>query len=121
MRGPLPLSDGEFAAVRAQVLARISRRRVQVWRYAFAASLVVLIVSFLVARVPAVAPPLTRRFAPPSPHVVVRESPSPRVSGEKVAEGRMRGRRHKPKPPTAIARLEIQTADPNIRIIWIPN
>lgn len=119
MRGPLPLSDGEFAAVRAQVLARIGRRRVQVWRYAFAASLVLLIVSFLVARVPAVAPPLTRRVVGRGP--LVRESPSPRVSGEKVAEARMRGRRHKPKPPTAIARLEIQTADPNIRIIWIPN
>ena len=125
MRGPLPLSDRDFAAVRAGVLAKIGRRRVSVWRYAVAAAALALVSTF-VARVPAVAPPLTRRFAPPSPHVVGRgtlkvpEGPSPRVSGEKVAEGRMRGRRHRAKPP-AVARMEIQTADPNVRIIWIAN
>jgi hypothetical protein len=43
--------------------------------------------------------------------------------GEKVAEGRMRGRHHPPKHshthPTQVARIELHTADPDIRIIWI--
>jgi len=28
---------------------------------------------------------------------------------------------HHPKPSPQVARMEIQTADPNVRIIWITN
>lgn len=70
MRGPLPLSDDDFREVRAKVLARMERRRVPVWRFAFATAVVVLAVWLALPRPTVhVAQPATPRvaagFSPP--------------------------------------------------------
>src|SRR5204863_4545963 len=52
MRGPLPLSDADFTAVRAAVLARISRRTPYASYLALAASVVVAVVAAVVVRQP---------------------------------------------------------------------
>jgi hypothetical protein len=120
MRGPLPLSDSDFAAVRAKVLAEIERpRRSYGWYFALAASVAVAVLSMVAARRPVtVGPPIARGFAAPGPAALLP------ARGEKVAEGRMRDRHH-PKPakthPIQVARIELHTADPDIRIIWITN
>ena len=124
MRGPLPLDDHDFASIRAQVMARIERpRRAPLWRVAFA-SLVLAVLSIVVGRQPAVRPspgaprhplPLTRERGE-----VARIAPLPRQR-ERVAEGRVRVTHHHKPPPQTVARIELQTADPNVRIIWITN
>ena len=123
MRGPLPLDDADFAAIRAQVMAKIDGRRLPLWRFAYAA-LVVAVFSIVVGRQPAVRPspgasryplPLTRERVA----VVAAVAPLPRA-GEGGAKRRVRVAHH-PKPSPQVARMEIQTADPNVRIIWITN
>ena len=127
MRGPLPLDDADFAAIRAQVMAKIDGRRLPLWRFAYAA-LVVAVFSIVVGRQPAVRPspapfaslrghplPLTRERVA----VVAAVAPLPHA-GEGGAKRRVRVAHH-PKPSPQVARMEIQTADPNVRIIWITN
>jgi hypothetical protein len=132
MRGPVPLTDADFAAIRASVLARIeTRRRPNGWYFALAASVLVAMLSMIVARQPVVAPPSSAPFAALRGHLlpVTREEavayqrPSPASAGEGGAKRRVRVAHHrKPhRPPTAVARIELQTADPDVRIIWITN
>jgi hypothetical protein len=142
MRAPLPLDDHDFADIRAQVMARIETpRRAPLWRVAFAA-LTLALLSIVVGRLPAARPspgasrhplPLPRErgaevaVAPPSPLRLTREreaialvAPLPRA-GEGAAKRRVRvAHHHKPSVPQ-LARIEIQTADPDVRIIWITN
>ena len=119
-RGPLPLSDDDFAAIRASVLARIGRRRPYAAILALAASVAVAILSAVVARqpvvvqrmshhaivIPSVARDLGARAAHPTPTQVPRYA-------------RHDGRHRKAHPVAQVARIEIHTADPNVRIIWI--
>jgi hypothetical protein len=133
MRGPVPLTDADFAAIRASVLARIeTRRRPYGWYFALAASVVVAMLSMIVARQPVVAPPSSAPFAAlrghllpltPEKDAVAYQRPSPASAGEGGAKRRVRVAHHR-KPhraPTAVARIELQTADPDVRIIWITN
>jgi hypothetical protein len=130
MRGPLPLSDSDFAAVRASVLARIDRpRRPYGWMLALATSVVVAVLSFVVARQPMpVARPLTRPSATLSPLRGARgtrvtpppSAPLP-LAGEGAAKRRVRVAHHRKHAKTQLARIEIHTADPDVRIIWITN
>ena len=118
MRGPVPLSDDDFAAVRAAVLSRIAQRRRAPWGElaALAASAIVAVVSFVAARRTIVVP----RSAP---HVVVsvaRRPPTP-ILPPRFARGQddKPHRKHHKAAPTQLARIEIHTADPDVRIIWI--
>jgi hypothetical protein len=123
LHSPQPLRDADFAAIRARVRGEIAARRqhgsawLLLWRIAFAASLIVLLVPHTrdgvwIAEAPAAALPA----ALPAP---------PSQSGNSVAavQTPKRTPKHhrKPKrePETAISRIEIHTADPDIRIIWI--
>jgi hypothetical protein len=126
MRGPLPLDDADFAVVRGKVMAKIEepRRAPFIWRFAFAA-LVLCVLSFVMARRP-VAPPSSaapRHLLPlMREKEVVVSVPLSRPAGEGGAKRRVRVAHHrKSRPPTAVARMEIQTSDPDVRIIWITN
>ena len=126
MRGPLPFSDSDFAAIRASVLARIDRpRRRYGWMLALAASVVVAVLSVAVVRQPVVRPssaasrhllPQTREKA-----AVAYQRPSPAPAGEGGAKRRVRVAHHRKHATPQIARIEIHTADPDVRIIWITN
>ena len=127
MRGPLPLTDSDFAAVRANVLAKISRRTPYGWYLAFAASIAVAVLSVVVARQPIPVPrPLTRPSATLSPLRGARETrvassaPLP-LAGEGGAKRRVRVAHHRKHAKTQVARIELHTADPDVRIIWITN
>ena len=146
MRGPLPLTDRDFAEVRAGVLARLRRRRTYrfEWGLAFAA-LALVVLSFFVAQVPVPAPPAPHVMASAPPVIASVPSVIPSVArdlgggaerhppaqvpryarddgGNARGDGGRNGRRkhRQPKRPQ-VARIEIHTADPNIRIIWIAN
>ena len=130
MRGPLPLSDSDFAAVRASVLARIETRHRAPWGElaALAASVAIAVLSVVVARRPIVVPAS-------APHVIpsvardlgAREAPRPRhtptpVPPLRVAQGRHdKPHRHHHPPAAHVARIELHTTDPNVRIIWFTN
>ncbi len=133
LRTPNPLNEFDYAAVRARVHSKLAERRRWWWLFRFASAFAatVLVMLSLIPVDPAVPSPGLR---PPSPRtrgegrsqLASVESPSPRVRGEgarRVDEGRRhRPRRHKriePAAVTAASRIEIHTADPDIRIIWI--
>ena len=167
MRGPLPLTDRDFAEVRAGVLARLRRRRTYrfEWGLAFAA-LALVVLSFFVAQVPVPAPPAPHVIASAPPVIasvpsVIASVPSvipsvpsvipsvardlgggaerhppaqvPRYARDDGGNarddggnarddgGRNGGRKHRQPKRPQVARIEIHTADPNIRIIWIAN
>ena len=136
VRGPLPLDDANFAAIRANVMAKIGAKRPRpfAWYFAFAASVAIAVLSIVVATQPAVKPatrPLTRPSATLSPlrgaraleALLPREREKVPLSERSESKGRMRVVRkhpHRPTPP-AVARMEIQTSDPDVRIIWITN
>jgi hypothetical protein len=132
-RGPLPLDDSDFAAIRAKVMAKIDAplpRFVFAWRFAFAAS-VIAVLSVLIGRQPAVAP------APGKPRILVTAAPTPPLQPQpapvavKVAPEPLEhlpARAHispikatRQPVEVAAARIEIQTSDPDVRIIWISN
>ncbi len=127
MRGPLPLNDDDFAEIRKAVLARIERRRRTPWGelMALAASVVVAILSVVVARQPMVMPLGAPHYtviptlsAAKGRDLVAREARRPPTQVPRYA------RHDKPRKrprPTQLARIEIHTADPDIRIIWITN
>jgi hypothetical protein len=127
MRGPLPLSDSDFAAIRASVLARIDRpRRPYGWMLALAASVMVGVLSVLIIRQPAVAPPSGVRASRPHPATVsvagIAAAPrtTPHTKKQRRETRRWSGRDAR-TPKAQIARIEIHTADPDVRIIWITN
>jgi hypothetical protein len=127
MRGPLPLNDADFAAIRASVRARIERpRRAFGWYLAFAASVVVAVLSAVVARQPVARPADGVRASRPHPATVsvagITAAPhvSPHPKQQRRETRRWSGREAR-TPVVAVARIEFQTADPDIRIIWITN
>lgn len=136
-RGPLPLTDADFARIRANVLAEVRPRRrpfAFALRFAFAALMVAFAgaVSWNALRVPAVdfpppsqpQPHITRTFPVPplpaaegsAPSTIVRRVPRRLPAVEPVAAPLI-----VPPPLAQPVRMEIQTADPDIRIIWLPN
>jgi hypothetical protein len=118
VREPLPLSDADFAEVRAAVMARISRRRTPAgWYFAFAASVVVAVLSIVTARQPIVMPRASHHpLVIPSVarDLGVREAHRPPTL-------MVRSAHHDKRPAAVVARIEIHTADPDVRIIWITN
>ena len=120
MRGPLPLSDADFAEVRAAVLARISRRTPYAWYLAFAASVVVAVMSVVVARQPIVVQPVSHHVVIPSVARDLGERVARRTPSQ-VPRYARHDKPHRKHPTPQLARIEIHTADPDVRIIWITN
>jgi hypothetical protein len=132
-RGPLPLTDADFARIRANVLAEVrTRRSFFAFRFAFAslAAVFAVVISWNALRVPVLelAPPSQPRphlaFTIPVPPLPAAEErrtvPPRRPPAEAVAAPRITPAIvHQPESQPV--RLEIQTADPDIRIIWLPN
>ena len=131
-----PLSDADFAAIRARVKSRIREPRgvPLLFRFAFAMLLVVAFVPYVQHRAPQV--PVTVKqvalvsggaagFSPPNVPAVVKPVANP-PGGLKPAAPRRRPAKSRRRPiasapAPALARIEYQTADPEIRIIWIVN
>jgi len=82
------------------------------------------VLSFMVARVPAAAPPQGVRASRPQPAAVsaagVTETPPAQTTRRRETR-RRRGRDARTPVAVAVARMEIQTADPDVRIIWLTN
>jgi hypothetical protein len=120
LRTPNPLTEFDYAAVRARVHAELARKRrpwLMMFRFAAAFAAAVLVVLAMIPVEPAQAPSGVRRrqsplFLPPQP---VRAATSV-AALQTVHRKRRRPAR---KETTAVARIEIHTADPDIRIIWI--
>jgi len=116
-RGPLPLEDRDFAEVRRNVMSRIGRRPVAIPITLAAAAVLALIIVLLpqpritvppphrapVVAVPVPAPPPVA--APPPVKVARKEKPVRKSTGA--------------PPPDSEITMNIETADPNVRIIWI--
>jgi len=124
-RGPLPLGDRDFVEIRKNVVSKIGRRRVVplVFQLAAAAAAVVVLAFLLIPRptVPnkiPIIPKATSAVAPPKEPAVVAEvpvekhAPKPHRKTEQIAS--VGG-----PPQDSQIYLDIQTSDPNVRIIWI--
>lgn len=134
-RSRQPLNDGDFAAIRANVLATIAARNERrllpiVMRFAVAAAVVIAVGSaFFVRRAAPIAvttkapvPAIVTSHATPPPPIVVAVTTKP---PEAPVALRPRHRRlpHSEGVTTVAShqniRMEFQTSDPDVRIIWI--
>ncbi|HKB78336.1 MAG TPA: hypothetical protein VKH35_01345 [Thermoanaerobaculia bacterium] len=131
-RGPVPLDDRDFAEVRGSVLAKIERRPLfpTVFRFAAAAAVAAVLVFVLIpgrTPIPSRPPALATKPAAVAPVL----PPAPAMPAEAVASKQPMNSKSEPKP-LAVAEngappsdmdmtIQIQTADPNVRIIWIAN
>jgi len=134
LRTPVPLNEFDYAAVRARVHAKLARRSPWplMFRFASAFAGVVLGVMALIPKEPARAPVGVLRasgprvlgssgLTPEKPSMPPRnrEPEEPRIA---TIRHRAKFRRPRPAPDVTVAaasRIEIHTADPDIRIIWI--
>ena len=121
-RGPLPLEDRDFAEVRRNVLAKSGRRPVApfAFRLASVAAAVAILVFLLMprptvpTRIPQARSPVLHKETVVAEAQPVKPKPTPKP-------------RHKPQlvastgapPPDSEITMNIETADPNVRIIWI--
>ena len=127
-RGPLPLTDADFTRIRANVMAQVRpRARSFAFRWAFAmlAAAFIGVVSYKSLQVTPVVTP-----APPPPPLRHAERSEaclpPQLPAAVPAPPRAHSRSPFPVPRSSpieapTFRMEIQTADPDIRIIWLPN
>jgi hypothetical protein len=110
-RGPLPLDDRDFAELRRNVLSRIGRRRIAIPLTLAAAAVLAVIIILLPQPRITVPPPHTPPIvsmppaAEPAPVKIARKEPVRKPSGA--------------PPPDSEITMNIETADPNVRIIWI--
>jgi hypothetical protein len=134
LRTPNPLTEFDYAAVRARVHSKLAERRrwTTVFRFASAFAAVVLVMLSLIPADSAVVPAAVPRaalkgFSGGQAHLPVRAGGTGRsacppltlAAPQRIAVTRP-ARRHKARTiPTEVARIEIHTADPDIRIIWI--
>ena len=129
-RGPLPLRDEDFAEVRRQVLARVERRQIApiVFRFAMVtAALIALVVIFFARPQPPIKPPVAVHKTVPDVAQTLLSAPGqPRVPAPHKETTHKRQRRSEQliassggPPPDSEITMNIQTADPNVRIIWI--
>ena len=131
-RGPLPLGDDDFAEVRRKVRARLERRPIApiVFRFAAAAAaaaLVALVIILLPRPEPPVMPPVPAHKAVPDVAQTLLSAPGKaRVPAPHKAAPHKKQRAPEQRiasvggpPPDSEMTMNIQTADPNVRIVWI--
>lgn len=131
LRNELPFGDAELRAIRAQVMNRIAQepRRGSRWLGMFlraslaAAALVLLVVRPTQEHAPNVPTRVVESPSPqvvesPSRRVVVKESPSP-PPRRKPRPAVQRASRPEEESVPAPVRIELQTSNPDIRILWI--
>jgi hypothetical protein len=123
-RGPLPLDDRDFAEVRRSVLSKIGRRPLAI-PLALAAAVILAVIVIVLPRPKVPPPPVPHHVAPALSRREPHES-RPQVVVAKPAP--VENRRHVPQqlvapsgapPPDSEITMNIETADPNVRIIWI--
>ena len=119
-RGPLPLDDRDFAEVRGKVMSNIERRSFAV-PISLAAAAAIAFIIILLPQPQIVIPP-----AHPSPVVVVAQAPPtplPMPVPVKAAAHKQPVSKPAVGAPTSDSEtqitMNIETADPNVRIIWI--
>ena len=129
--GPVPLRDADYTSIRANVMAKVQHRgRLDnAWRLAFA--MIIAAFSYVAFRpmedVVAPAPGHSTKIvlAATEPTPVEHSAPSTQHSAPPLLPVHHKSRRAHPRASlakTAISepmRIEIQTADPDVRIIWI--
>ena len=128
-RGPLPLDERDFAEVRRNVMKKLERRPIApiVFRFAIAAAAVIVLAIILFPRpqTPAKPPQAVHKaipiVVPPAPPIEVAQTPpvkkplpKPHRKPEHLVAASTGG-----PPPDSEVTINIQTADPNIRIVWI--
>jgi len=131
-RDDVPLTERDFAAIRGEVLQRVSRRRSSfAWVWAVAAIAIIVSLRLFVPPfgTPASSPAGRRASRPPSPQtsaaprvettaVLVQRRPPAAKTAQHVAV--VRRSPHHPHPRLARPHaIELVTANPDIRIIWI--
>jgi len=119
-RAVQPLSDDDFAAIRARVLTKVGRRRLGTWGWALAFAAILVVFLAWPRRRETVTPIVTRtvvHIAAEAPVVEERRPEAARPAGRKPALHK----RYRAAPQQVAMRVELQTADPNVRIIWITN
>lgn len=125
LRTPPPLDEREYADVRARVMAKIRRREPARWPWLLPMAAAMLLMFVLVGRKTQDAPVLPRQAAPvviASPQTTAAAPPviappaveERRPSPVKVVSSRPLAPRDSPP-----MRIHIETADPDVRIIWI--
>jgi len=129
LRTPVPLTQLDYAAVRARVRSELARPRRSVWVLAlrFAAVVVLVFVMWPSRRevVPA-RPGGAAGFSPPVKTATqagglkpaAPQGPAPTQVVVHRKPRRVRRARER-EQTTTLSRIEIHTADPDIRIIWI--
>lgn len=129
-RGPLPLTDADFARIRANVIERVRTRRSTFafrWAFAMLAAAFVGLLSYKSLTPVSTPPPLRPALRseaplPSSPPLETRvATPPPRA--HRVTRSPLPVLHSNPEEPIPepTFRMEIQTSDPDIRIIWLPN
>jgi hypothetical protein len=130
-RGPLPLRDSDFAEVRREVLAKLERRPIApiVIRFALATAAVIALVFIFLPRA---APPPRRtpvsvpKTVPGVAQTILSAPGQARVPAphkDPTHKRRRTPEQHMAStggpPSDSDITMNIQTADPNVRIIWI--
>jgi hypothetical protein len=114
-RDRVPLTENDFAEIRANVMARVKRRRFAAWPWAFAAAAV--LIAILVAG--------PRRQQPTAGHasVVARAFPAEpapvKTTPQSHIARRTRPHRARRNRESQSVVVHLQTANPDVRIIWI--
>jgi len=115
-RGPLPLDDRDFAEVRRSVLSRIGRRRIAIPLTLAAAAVLAIIILLLPQPRITVPPPHSAPVVvTPAPPLMKATEPAPVKIARKEPVRNPAGA----PPPDSEITMNIETADPNVRIIWI--
>jgi hypothetical protein len=125
-REEVPLTEADYAAIRAKVMREVSVRRspFAVRRIGFAFAALAAVLAIVVLRRPVfLRPPGQPRAA-----VLHGTTPQPPANGERqtanVPPATVIAHKHhhlRKKTPAAVltaTRIDIQTADPDVRIIW---
>jgi hypothetical protein len=121
-----PLTDRDYAQIREAVMREVRRPQPAVRRPVFAFAFAAVVIAFV--SIVVVRQPLTRPSDTLSPHrgerayvataAVVAPRPAERgEGGRRPGEGHHPKRKHRPTQ-LATVRMDIQTADPDVRIIW---
>jgi hypothetical protein len=125
LRDQVPLTEFDYAAVRARVRSEIARRQQRrMWVFRFASAFVAATLAVL-AFIP--LEPVRVPLAIPRADITLREIPAAEAAAApQVIAAKVHHRRHHPhphplttNPQLAVSRIEIHTADPDVRIIWI--